>query len=112
MAEHEKRQLIVFKNIGFTGACAAIVPANEIHFNQVRIFRQPDRGLSFATRQSAYLTEPRLDRGMTFDGNRDINVLGNNKAGPGVGFEQVRDFGARYQDTRLLENRPDCVKRF
>ncbi len=49
--------------------------------------------------------EPNFDGSMTIDRNRDIDVLGDNKAGSCVGFEQVRDLRTRNQNSGLLEDR-------
>jgi hypothetical protein len=111
MAEHEKREVIVLEHVGFTGACAMLIPANEIYLDELRLRGEPDRGLLLGTRQPSYLKEPRLDRGMPMNRNRNVDVLGYDEAGPCVGFEQIRDFGTHYQDSGFLENWRNSAKR-
>ena len=111
MTKHEKWKLIILEHIGFTGARAMCISTYEVHFEEIRFRGQPYRRLFYGTRQPSHLREPSSDGSMTIDRNRDIDVLGDNKAGSCVGFEQVRDLRTRNQDSGLLEDRRDGVKR-
>jgi len=87
------------------------IPNYEVHFEETCFRGQPYRGLFCGTRQPSHLMEPLFDGSVTIDRNRDIDVLGDDKAGSCVGFEQVRDLRTRNQDSGLLEDRRDGLKR-
>ncbi len=111
LTEYQERQLTILEDVGFTRARVACIPTYEVHLDQICFFGQPDRGLLFGTHQPLHVMEPRFDLGMPVDGNRYIHILGNHESGLCIGFEQVRDFGTRNQDSRLPENWGDCAKR-
>ena len=87
------------------------IPTDKVHFEEIRFRGEPHRGLFCGTRKPSHLVEPHCDGSMTIDRNRDIDVLGDNKAGSCVGFEQVRDLRTRNHDSGLLEDRRDSAKR-
>ncbi len=101
MTEHQERQLIILEHVRLTRARPVRIQSNKVHLDKIRSFGQPDRGLFFGTCKSSNLMEPRLDGSVTIDGNRDINVLGDNERGSRVRLQQIRHFRTRDQNSRF-----------
>ena len=72
-------------------AVVICIPIDEVHFEEIRFRGEPYRGLRCGTRQPSHLVEPHCDGSVTMDRNRDIDILGDSKAGSCVRFEDRRD---------------------
>ena len=103
-AEHEKRQVVVFQDIGLSRILGR-VHSHEVELQQLGGTRRPHRGLVGGRLERAELREAGLQGRVAVDGHPDVKILGHDEGRGSTGLEEVGDLGPDNQDARRLESR-------